>query len=124
MWEIDWEDVIYRSGDVFLPKPIKELLDTFLYGNDYKFFYINGWTIMHIISGIVFSYIYLYYGYNKRDYYYNLFIIHTIWEAWQIFIGMSKPFTLTGHNNGLDIIVDTTAFMCGTYIANFTKAQF
>ena len=35
--------------------------------------------------------IYLYLG-KKIDfyYYYNLFIIHTIWELWQILIGMTK----------------------------------
>ena len=50
-----------------------------------------------------------------------MLIIHTIWEVWQIFIGMSKPFSLTGDNNSIDIFVDTAAFMLGTYIANFTK---
>ena len=124
MWAIDWERVIYRSGDVFLPKPIKELLDKSIYTSQTNSFYINGWTFVHVMSGLIIGYIYFYGGYNKRDYYYNLFIIHTIWEAWQIFIGMSKPFSLTGHNNSIDIIVDTAAFMCGTYIANFTKAQF
>lgn len=121
MWSIDWEDVIYRSGDVFLPKPIKAFLDTPLYESKNTSFYINVWTMVHVISGLIGGYIYLYWGYNKRNYYYNLFIIHMIWEAWQIFIGMSKPFSLTGDNNSIDIFVDTAAFMLGTYIANITK---
>lgn len=124
MWTIDWEDVIYRSGDVFLPKPIKELLDTPLYESRNASFYINVWTIVHVMSGLLLGYIYLYAGYNKQKYYYNLFVIHTFWEAWQIFIGMSKPFSLTGDNNSIDIFVDTTAFMLGTYIANITKSLF
>ena len=124
MWEIDWEDVIYRSGDVFLPKPIKELLDTPLYESKNTSFYINVWTVVHFMSGLLFGYIYLYGGYTKRDYYYNLFVIHTFWEVWQIIIGMSKPFSLTGDNNSIDIFVDTAAFMLGTYIANITKSLF
>jgi VanZ family protein len=124
MWTIDWEDVIYRSGDVFLPKPIKEFLDTPLYESQNVSFYIHIWTIVHFMSGLLLGYIYLYAGYNKQKYYYNLFVIHTFWEAWQIFIGMSKPFSLTGHNNIIDIFVDTIAFMLGTYIANITKPLF
>lgn len=124
MWSIDWEDVIYRSGDVFLPKPIKTFLDTPLYESKNTSFYINVWTIVHVISGLIGGYIYLYWEYNKRNYYYNLFIIHSIWEAWQIFIGMSKPFSLTGHNNSIDIFVDTAAFMLGTYITHSTKGPF
>lgn len=124
MWTIDWEDIIYRSGDVFLPKPIKDFLDTPLYESRNASFYINVWTIVHVMSGLLLGYIYLYAGYNKQKYYYNLFVIHTFWEAWQIFIGMSKPFSLTGDNNSIDIFVDTTAFMLGTYIANITKPLF
>jgi len=118
---IDWTRVLYNSGDVFLPKQIKELLDTTLYASENKSFYVNGWTFIHIFSGILFGYLYLYIGYPKSNYFYNMLVLHTLWELWQILIGMSKPFTLTGHNNRIDIFVDTIAFMCGSYI---TKSLF
>jgi hypothetical protein len=61
--------------------------------------------------------LYLYLDKGLKFYYYNLFIIHTIWELWQILIGMSKPWKLTGHSNLIDIFVDTIVFMIGTYIS-------
>jgi len=56
-------------------------------------------------------------GYNMKTYFLNLFIIHTIWEYWQIYIGMSKPLRLTYHNNLIDIIFDTVIFMLGSYLS-------
>jgi len=71
---------------------------------------------MHLLSGIILGAIYFYLNNNLTFYYYNLFIIYTIWELWQILIGMSKPWKLTGHSNLIDIFVDTCIFMFGTYI--------
>jgi len=113
---VDWERLLYNSGDMFLPKQIKELLDTNLYASDNHSFYINLWTLVHMITGMIIGYLYFYAGYPIASYSYNMFVIHTIWEMWQIVIGMSKPFTVTGENSRIDIIVDTVAFMCGSYI--------
>jgi hypothetical protein len=124
MWRYSAEDILYRSGDVFLPKSIKNLLDTSLYSSKDTSFYINGWTFIHIISGIIVGYIYLHLGYARTDYFYTMFIIHTIWETWQIIIGMSKPFSLTGDNNRIDIFVDTFAFLYGTYIIKNYNLKF
>ena len=46
-----------------------------------------------------------------------MFALHTIWECWQILIGMSKPYMLTGRGNLVDIVVDTLMFMLGAYLA-------
>lgn len=112
------ERIIYNSGDVFLPKTLKQLLDTDIVGSSKKTFYFSGWSIMHFISGIITGYIYLYLGYNKQPtmYYYKLFILHTIWELWQMLIGMSRPYTLNGRSNLIDTIFDTIYFMLGSYI--------
>lgn len=45
-----------------------------------------------------------------------MFIIHTIWEFWQMLIGMSKPYELVGRSNLVDTIMDTIFFMLGAYI--------
>jgi hypothetical protein len=108
--------IIYSSGDVFLPEQINNALRTDLLGSSKKTFYITGWSIIHLLNGIIFGYLYLYFKYDIKHYILNLFILHTLWEIWQFIIGMSKPYNLTGKNNILDIIVDTLLFMCGAYI--------
>lgn len=113
---IDWKEMIYNSGDFFLPKPIKKLLDKNLYETKNYSFYISGWTFVHYFSGMLLGIYYLYLDKSVQFYYYNLFIIHTIWELWQILIGMSKPWKLTGPSNLIDTFVDTIVFMLGTYI--------
>lgn len=112
------ERILYNSGDIFLPKPIKQLLEKVLVGSLEKTFYISGWSIIHFIAGIVVGYIYLYLGYNRSPsmYYYKMFVFHTITELWQMLIGMSKPYNITGHNNAVDTIFDTIYFMMGAYI--------
>lgn len=111
--------IIYNSGDLFLPPSIKKVLDKDIIGSRKNTFYFSGWSIMHFISGIITGYIYLLYTnkpQNTNKYYYSMFIIHTIWELWQILIGMSNPLNITGHNNIVDIISDTIYFMLGCYL--------
>jgi hypothetical protein len=116
MNKIYLQDIIYNSGDVFLPEKVKNILGTDLIGSSKKTFYVSGWSIVHLISGIIFGYIYLYLKWDIRLYTFKLFILHTIWEIWQMLIGMSKPYKLTGRSNLIDIIMDTIFFMLGAYI--------
>jgi hypothetical protein len=111
---MDWNKMVYDSGDFFLPKPIKQMLDKHIYDTPNKLLYINGWTFIHYFSGMLMGMIYLYLG-KKIDfyYYYNLFIIHTIWELWQILIGMTKIWELNGI---IDTTVDTIVYMIGAYV--------
>jgi hypothetical protein len=111
-----WREIIYSSGDVFLPKSVRDTLGTILFKypnvKDNYIFYIQGWSIVHFVGGIIFGYLY---GGNTLNYYYSAFILHTSWELWQIIIGMSKPFMLSGRNSLVDIVLDTILFMLGTY---------
>lgn len=113
---ITLEKLLYNSGDVFLPKSVRDLLASGLYFDKTRSFYLNGWTLLHFISGMLVGWIYLYLKKPIQYYYYKLFIIHTIWELWQMLIGMSKPWKLTGNSNLIDIIVDTISFMLGGYL--------
>jgi len=109
---IDWKQMIYNSGDFFLPKQIKERLDKHMYDNG--FLYVNGWTFIHYFSGMLFGMIYLYLGKEVHFYYYyNLFLIHTIWELWQMLIGMTKIWELGGV---IDTMMDTFVYMLGAFI--------
>lgn len=112
------ENMIYNSGDFFLPTPVKQILDKDIFGSSKKTFYFSGWSIIHFLSGVLFGYIYLYLGYTmtRSTYYYKLFILHTIWELWQMLIGMSKPYNLTGGSNIVDTLFDTLYFMIGAHI--------
>ena len=118
---INWSKIIYNSGDVFLPEFIRNALGTIIYkypNSDTNYtFYIQGWTFIHFINGILFGYLYLYFGYIKKYYFMNMFILHTLWELWQIIIGMSKPLNIIGRNNIIDILVDTSSFMLGSYLS-------
>jgi hypothetical protein len=109
-------EIIYTSGDVFLPESIKNILTIDIIGSSKNTFYVSGWSIVHFINGILFGYLYIYYGYNPNKYFLNMLILHIFWELWQIVIGMSKPFSLVGSSNIVDIIMDTIFFMAGSYI--------
>jgi hypothetical protein len=113
---LNWEQIIYNSGDFFFPKFIKNILDKNIYITQNNSFYINGWSLLHYFSGMILGAVYLYLDKGLNFYYYYLFIIHTIWELWQMLIGMSKPWKLTGDSNLIDTFVDTIFFMIGTYI--------
>jgi EamA domain-containing membrane protein RarD len=113
----EWlQHIIYSSGDIFLPEKVKDILGTDLIGTSKKTFYVSGWSIVHLSSGIIFGYIYLYFKWDSEMYIYKMFILHTIWEFWQMLIGMSKPYKLTGRSNLIDTIMDTIFFMSGAYI--------
>ena len=117
MNKLSIQDTIYSSGDAFLPTKIINILGTDLIGTSKKTFYISGWSIIHLINGIMIGWLYLYFKWDSRLYFYKLFILHTLWELWQMLIGMAKPYTLTGASNLIDTIMDTTFFMLGAYIA-------
>jgi hypothetical protein len=109
------ENIIYNSGDAFLPEKIKKILGTDFIGTSKKTFYVSGWSIIHFINGILCGYIYLYFKGDRKLYTFRLFLIHTLWELWQILIGMAKPYKLTGRSNLIDSIMDTLFFMLGAY---------
>ena len=113
------QNIIYNSGDVFLPEKVKNILGKDLIGNSKKTFYVSGWSIVHFINGIIFGYLYLlYFKGDRKLYFLKMFIIHTVWEFWQMLIGMAKPYKLTGRSNLIDTIIDTIFFMLGAYIVH------
>lgn len=115
-------DILYSSGDVFLPESLKKFLAIDLVGDCRKTFYISNWSLVHLLSGILAGYILIYFNFSKtgllgtQEYYLKMFAIHTIWEMWQIFIGMSNPLRLTGRSNIIDILIDTLLFMTGAWL--------
>jgi len=102
-------DALYLSGDLFLPKPMREVLERYWIGNDRTIIYITNWSLMHVLSGILTGYILLTYA-PSYSYYSTGFVIHSAWELWQILVKNTPYHTLRGV---VDIGMDTLLFMVG-----------
>jgi hypothetical protein len=116
------DSLLYRSGDIFLPKNIRDFLETPIYGHHKKTsIYLTLWSIMHMISGIITELVLVYY--LKIEIFKNRliigFVLHTVWEIWQFIIRMTDPFKLTGKNGLIDIIMDTIMFLFGMIFTNY-----
>lgn len=142
-----WRDFFYHSGDIFLPLSLRRLLDIDILGSsnmkDGYYYYISGWSFLHLISGMLIGYVMLYkwdwlekmekkvwrrgwvegrYGEkdgekDKKDkikkYILYLLVLHTLWEIWQLMIGMSTLKRYRGSGGIIDILMDTVMFLVG-----------
>ena len=106
------EDIIYRSGDVFLPKDMRDYLQQYIIGDDTSLFYVSRWTIVHFWTGFIISII-LRFLLHSHNIYTLTFQIHMLWELWQIIIGMTPWMTLRGI---IDITTDTLFYMGGVWL--------
>lgn len=93
---------------MFLDPRARAFLKQHIVGGPQSVFYISYWSIMHMISGVVFV---LLFG----PHFAAGFVVHTCWEAWQIYIQMTPTHTTRGR---IDIIVDTAMFMFGMWISS------
>jgi hypothetical protein len=108
--------LLYRSGDVFLTGKLKYFLDIVLVGDYESGWYISNWSLMHMISGMIVGSIF---RENRNRYLYGL-VIHTLWELWQIYIGMSNAHKKLSGKSGLsDTVVDTLFFLLGMKIIEY-----
>ena len=88
---------LWQSGDVFLPQPLREALDTPLFKIGGA--QVEGWTGMHGLSGVAVKRA----GFGPVA----ALAIHKAWELWQVYIGMAQL------EPEYDDAVDTLAFMVG-----------
>jgi hypothetical protein len=106
------EEMLFKSGDLFLPTPVRRFLEHYYIGTNTSLFYINNWSIIHFLSGVITSFLLLKYV-PEKNLFITSFMIHTIWELWQI-VGKN---TLIGTARGqLDVLVDTAFFMAGVWV--------
>jgi hypothetical protein len=116
---MDKDGLLFRSGDLFFPREIRRFLETFLIGSYQTSIYITYWSVLHFISGVL-TYILLTTYIPNIKYPYSVgFVIHTLWELWQVYIGSSKPWNWAGHNGFTDLVMDTALFMLGMYVSPF-----
>lgn len=103
------EDVLFRSGDVFLPNSVRTVLEHYHSGNARSLLYVSNWSFIHVLSGMFMGWILLTY-YPEKDYYWTGFWGHSAWEAWQILVKNTPYSTWRGR---LDVVMDTAFFMGG-----------
>ena len=98
---VSLKEIAYQSGDAFLPTTIKQFLSRYIIGDSRSLFYLNYWSIVHFLSGVVISFF--------TNHWMIALLIHTIWEIWQYSIGMTR-----WNKRGLiDTVVDTILCMLG-----------
>ena len=115
------DSLLYRSGDAFAPEHIRKQLFEYIIGGPNTLFYVNYWSIIHLLSGILCGVlIHKLSGYSNGFNYYGIgIIIHTLWELWQLLIGMSIYKGKYALRQWIDTGVDTIMFMGGMFIYSF-----
>ena len=103
------EDVVFRSGDLFLPKSVRQFLEQYWIGNNRSLFYVNNWSFVHFLSGVISVFLFDTLKITQNTILYAL-VLHTIWELWQMIGKNTKYWTRRGQ---LDILVDTIFYMTG-----------
>jgi hypothetical protein len=106
---VEKESLVYKSGDAFLPKSVRTFLQSYWIGSDTSIFYITNWTFVHFLSG-VFTTLGLLQVSSRPMIPWIALLLHTLWELWQVAIGMTKIQTLRAK---VDVLVDTVSFMIG-----------
>ena len=106
------EDILFRSGDLFLSKSVRNFLERYYVGSDTSLIYITNWTLVHVLTGVILA-LYFIGTMTKNATLVRIFWIHSAWELWQI-LGKNTPIhTLRGI---LDVLVDTSATMIGAWL--------
>ena len=103
-----FQDVLFLSGDLFLPKSVRRVLEHYYVGNDRTLIYITNWSLVHFFTGVLTAWV-LETHYPGYDTLFTAFLLHTMWEIWQLAV-RNTPWTLRGF---LDIGMDTLLFLGG-----------
>lgn len=90
----------------------------YLIGNDNSLIYVTGWSLTHVLWGIIVGIIVLIKQYHYHEltfgnYLLELIIIHSLWELFQFAIEITPYWTLRGWG---DTATDTVLFMTGTLL--------
>lgn len=110
-----YEDILFRSGDLFLPTWLRDFLEYYYIGNSKSVFYVSNWSFIHFFTGVLVAESLLKWrkGYTRFEIILITFLIHTLWELWQIY-GKNTPIhTLRGQ---VDVLVDTMFYMAGVLV--------
>lgn len=113
-----YQDILFRSGDLFLPKGVRYFLEYYYIGNSKSKFYVTNWSIVHFLTGILVASYLLKKRMNIFEIILITFLIHTVWELWQIYGGNTPIRTLRGQ---IDVLVDTVFYMAGVGVMIWSR---
>jgi hypothetical protein len=112
------ENTFWKTRDLFLPYELRKFLGHYYIGNDKSTFYITNWSIVHFISGMILAFfLFFVYGKNVQRIFIMVFLLHTIWEAFQLYVHNTDNKTF---RDKLDIVVDTCMSMLGAIAVVYT----
>lgn len=103
-----FRELLFLSGDLFLPKSVRTVLEHYYIGNDRSLVYVTNWSLIHFLSGILTAWV-LVSWYPESDPVWTGFLLHTMWEIWQLAV-QNTPWTLRGL---IDVGMDTGLFLAG-----------
>lgn len=104
------------AGDLYLPTSLKTFLDTYIIGSDESQFYLNYWSLVHFVTGILITYFLLKRGLSGIWLFLAALVIHTLWELLQYLVE-NTPRTRRGLN---DFFIDTVMFLIGVSMMVYT----
>jgi hypothetical protein len=105
------------STDFFLPATATQTLNRVLVGDKKTGWYVDGWTAMHVLSGILVGLLLrgVYGGFTFVVFVVAL-VLHTLWELWQVWVGTHYIQGFDLALNSRDALVDTGFFMLGVWM--------
>ena len=106
------QELMFHSGDLFLPKSVRKYLEIYWIGNDTSLFYVTNWSFLHFLSGILTVKLLKYLNIEKNIVLVS-FLVHCVWELWQMIGKKTLYWTTRGQ---IDVITDTVFFMAGVYL--------
>lgn len=109
--------LFHQSSDMFLPPPVVQTLNHVLIGDKKTGWYVDGWSAMHVMSGILVGLLLrgVYGGFTFTVFVIAL-VLHTLWELWQVWVGTHYIQGFDLALNSHDALVDTAFFMLGVWM--------
>lgn len=109
-------NIFLRSTDVFLPPRVVETLNRVVVGNKKTGWYVDGWSGMHVLAGVLCGFLFIAFGFRGFGGFLAALLIHTAWEFWQVHVGLTyiPGFDLVA--NRYDALTDTAFFLLGVWI--------
>ena len=101
----NFDYILWELGNGFMPKPVQDFLFRPILKT--KYIEINGWSFVHLLSGYVYKKIFV------TSTLLSWLIVHTLWEVYQISIGMTD---IKYISEWVDIFLDTVFALVGYII--------
>lgn len=105
-----------RSTDVFLPPRVVETLNRVVVGNKKTGWYVDGWSGMHVLTGLLCGVFLLALGLRGFGGFLVALLIHTVWELWQVHVGLTYIPSFNPVTNRHDALTDTAFFLLGVWL--------